>query len=206
MEKPPTFEIFTGGPLETNAYLMRAPGGVVLFDAPQDADRHFAGERIDWLVLTHGHFDHVMDAAAVVRRHGCRVAFHADTAPMVADGAFFKKHGFDIEFEPVAADLLLGEGRTEEIAGVPMDVLLVPGHCPGSLCFYIPPAGVLVGGDVLFSGGVGRWDLPGGNGPLLFDGIRKKLYPLEPATRVFPGHGPETTIGVERETNPFVVA
>jgi len=87
-----------------------------------------------------------------------------------------------------------------------MDVLLVPGHCPGSLCFYIPSAGVLVGGDVLFSGGVGRWDLPGGNGPLLFEGIRKKLYPLDAAVRVFPGHGPETTIGVERETNPFVTA
>ena len=206
MQNGISFETFTGGPLDTNAYLMRAPGGVVLFDAPQGADAHFAEERIDWLVLTHGHFDHVMDAAAIARRHRCKVAFHADTVAMVGDGSFFKKHGFDIEFEPVRADLLLGEGRTTAVAGVEMDVLLVPGHCPGSLCFYIPAAGVLVGGDVLFSGGVGRWDLPGGDGPLLFEGIRKKLYPLDAAVRVFPGHGPETTIGVERETNPFVTA
>jgi glyoxylase-like metal-dependent hydrolase (beta-lactamase superfamily II) len=90
------FKIFTGGPLDTNAYFFQTPSGNILFDAPQGADEHFAGEKIDWLILTHGHFDHVMDAAKIQRRHGCRVAFHPDTVPMLADGAFFKKHGFDI--------------------------------------------------------------------------------------------------------------
>ena len=198
------FKIFTGGALATNAFFIETPGGNVLFDAPQGADEAFADGRVDWLVLTHGHFDHVMDAAAIQRRHGCKVACHADTVPMIADGAFFKKHGFDVEFESVSPDLLLEEGGSAEIAGLDLQVLHVPGHCPGSLCFYFPKSGVLIGGDVLFREGVGRWDLPGGDGQLLFDGIRRKLYPLDPATRVLPGHGPETTIGHEKESNPYV--
>ena len=83
-------------------------------------------------------------------------------------------------------------------------VLEVPGHCPGSLCFFYPAEKVLIGGDVLFAGGVGRWDLPGGDGELLFRGIKCKLFPLGNDVTVLPGHGPPTTIGEERATNPFV--
>jgi glyoxylase-like metal-dependent hydrolase (beta-lactamase superfamily II) len=200
------FTIFTGGPLETNAYLLETPRGNLLIDAPQGADAHFAKQKIDWLLLTHGHFDHVMDAASIQKRHGCRIAFHADTAVMVGDGSFFKKHGFNIEYAPCRADLLLEEGPTREVAGIEMTVLLVPGHCPGSLCFYFPENGTLVGGDVIFREGVGRWDLPSGNGPQLFEGIRKKIFPLPPETRVLPGHGPATTVGYEIAHNPYVNA
>ena len=80
----------------------------------------------------------------------------------------------------------------------------MPGHSPGSLCFLARNEELLIGGDVLFAGGVGRWDLPGGDGELLFRGIRTKLYPLGDNVTVLPGHGPETTIGVEKRTNPFV--
>jgi len=181
------FKKFTGGPLDTNSYFFETPSGNLLFDAPQGADDYFSGHKIDWLLLTHGHFDHVMDAAKIQRRHGCRVAFHPDSVPMLEDGAFFKKHGFDIQYEPCHADLLH-----------------VPGHCPGSLCFYFPGDQLLVAGDVLFREGVGRWDLPGGDGPLLLEGIRKKIFPLPADTRVLPGHGPETTVGHELEWNPYV--
>jgi hydroxyacylglutathione hydrolase len=85
-----------------------------------------------------------------------------------------------------------------------MQVLEVPGHCPGSLCFFIREQQLLVGGDVLFAGGVGRWDLPGGDVEVLFSGIRQKLFPLGDAVTVLPGHGPPTKIGTERLTNPFV--
>jgi hydroxyacylglutathione hydrolase len=85
-----------------------------------------------------------------------------------------------------------------------MQVLEVPGHCPGSLCFFSRNDQVLIGGDVLFAGGVGRWDLPGGDVDLLFAGIRKKLFPLGDSVTVLPGHGPPTKIGTERLTNPFV--
>jgi len=198
------FQMFTGGPLDTNAYFLETPGGNLLFDAPQGADEHFSGQHVDWLLLTHGHFDHTADAARIRRRHGCQIGFHPDTAPMVTDPGFFRRHGFELEVEPFDADRLLDECPTCEVAGVSMQLLLVPGHCPGSLCFYFPDRGILVGGDVLFRGGVGRWDLPGGDGPLLFEGIRTKIFSLKPDTIVLPGHGPATTVGEEQASNPYV--
>jgi len=197
------FQPFTGGVLDTNAFLFRAPEGNILFDAPQGADAAFAGEKISLLVLTHGHYDHVADAAAIKRRHGCPVFMHGLTVPMVEDAEFFKRWGFQLEVEPVSADQLVDEGQYEWL-GEPVEVFHVPGHCPGSLCTLIPSQGVLIGGDVLFQGGVGRWDLPGGDHDALISGIQKSLMPLPDDTRVFPGHGPETTIGSERESNPYI--
>lgn len=198
------FKSFTGGDYATNCFLVEAPRGRILFDAPEGADRRFADEKIGLLVLTHGHWDHVADAAAVQRRHGCPVACHADTVPMVAEADFFERHGFPLRIEPVQPDRILAEGPGQDLLGLEFQVLEVPGHCPGSLCFHHRGEGVLVGGDVLFHGGIGRWDLPGGNGELLLRGIREKILPLPEATRVWPGHGPATTIGEEKAGNPFL--
>lgn len=198
------FKTFTGGAYETNSFLLPAPGGTILFDAPEGADDNFARERIGLLVLTHGHWDHTADAAAVSRRHGCPVVCHADTVPMISDPDFFERLGFPVRIEPLQADRVLAEGPGQDLLGSVFDVLDVPGHCPGSLCFHDPKAGILVGGDVLFEGGIGRWDLPGGNGEVLLDGIRRKILPLPPETVVLPGHGPVTTIGRERQHNPFL--
>lgn len=197
------FKTFTGGVLDTNCFLHESPRGRILFDAPQGADEAHAHTKIDLLLLTHGHFDHVADAAAIIKRHGCQVGFHPDTTPMVSDRNFFRRWGFELEVEPFTADLLIEEGPLE-LLGTPMDVFHVPGHCPGSLCFLLRQEATLVGGDVLFQGGVGRWDLPGSDKDLLFDGIRRKLLPLDDAIAVLPGHGPATTIGHERRTNPFL--
>lgn len=198
------FKTFTGGPYETNCFLVEGPGGNILFDAPEGADAHFAGEKIDLLVLTHGHWDHTADAAAIKRRHGCRVLCHADTVPMVSEGDFFQRLGFPLHIDPVTPDGLLGEGSGQELLGLATDILDVPGHCPGSLCFHFPQHGILVGGDVLFRGGIGRWDLPGGDGELLVRGIRGKILTLPSETAVLPGHGPDTTVGDEARENPFV--
>ena len=103
-----------------------------------------------------------------------------------------------------AGERLLEESAEKEIGGVPWQILLVPGHCPGSLCFLDPKSNFLFGGDVLFAGSVGRTDLPGGDAELLFTGIRQKLFTLHDDVKVFPGHGPATTIGIERRTNPYV--
>ena len=198
------FKSFTGGPYETNCFLVDAPGGKVLFDAPEGSDAEFADEKIGLLVLTHGHWDHTADAAAIQRRHGCPVACHAETVPMVSEEDFFQRAGFPLRIEPLQPDRILAEGRGQDLLGLNLDVLDVPGHCPGSLCFYCPQQAVVIGGDVLFKGGIGRWDLPGGNGPLLVRGIREKMLVLPDETVVLPGHGPATTVGAEKATNPFV--
>jgi glyoxylase-like metal-dependent hydrolase (beta-lactamase superfamily II) len=123
---------------------------------------------------------------------------------MISDPEFFRGFGYQLEIEPVEPDFLIDAASARDFLGLEMEVLEVPGHCPGSLCFFSRKEKLLVGGDVLFAGGVGRWDLPGGDGDLLFRGIKEKLYPLGDDVVVLPGHGPATTIGAERETNPFV--
>lgn len=216
------FKQFTGGMLETHAYLLEFPKGRVLIDAPEGADRAFAQTPIDLLLLTHGHFDHTFDAARVVKRHGCPVAMHADTVEMLADPYYFRRFGFDMEIQPLSPSFLLdASGATGEVPEIwsrlgwakdkgseenPLQIFHIPGHCPGSLCFYFPKTAQLFGGDVLFQSGVGRWDLPGGSKEELIAGIQNKLLPLPPETRVYPGHGPSTTIGEEKIQNPYVQA
>jgi glyoxylase-like metal-dependent hydrolase (beta-lactamase superfamily II) len=197
-------ETFTGGVFDTNCFLL--PDHGILIDAPQDAAEWLArtGDKVALLLLTHGHIDHVVDAARIKQEHGCRVGYHRDSIPLLTDRSFFKQFGFGWEIEPVEADFLIAETERTEFAGVAFRVLEVPGHCPGSLCFFGLADRVLFGGDVLFAGGVGRWDLPGGDGDLLFAGIREKVLPLGDDVRVLPGHGPATTIGVERRTNPYL--
>lgn len=195
---------FTGGDLETNSFLIPTPGGNILVDAPEGAAEEFQGIPISLLFLTHGHFDHVWDAAAVARNHGCPVAMHPDTERLLADRGLLRRLGIDLEIEPVAAGLTISSEGPLTLLGKDFRVFHVPGHCPGSLCLLDPVGGILYGGDVLFSGGVGRWDLPGGDRDLLLEGIRSKLLPLPDPTLVCPGHGPLTTIGRERIHNPYL--
>ncbi|MDH4470182.1 MAG: MBL fold metallo-hydrolase [Verrucomicrobiae bacterium] len=195
---------FTGGPVDTHSYLVSLPEGNLLIDAPEGSAAYFKEAPINLLVLTHGHFDHVMDAAKIVREHHCPVMMHRITEEIVADTGLLRRLGLDFHVEPVKASQYLVEGPHQLFLGHSFDIFEVPGHCPGSICFYDAAAGLLYGGDVLFAGGVGRWDLPGGDRELLLDGIQKKLLPLPPQTRVFAGHGAETTIGHEAETNPYL--
>ena len=201
-----TYESFCGGIFETNCYLLSAPGRAILFDAPDGACDWLESRHVDLklLLLTHGHFDHIPDVAKIKRRFHCSIGCHPQTAPMISDPEFFRSFGFELEIEPTQPDFLIQQTPSREFLGVEMQVLEVPGHCPGSLCFFSRKDQLLIGGDVLFAGGVGRGDLPGGDLNLLLDGIRKKLFPLGDDVTVLPGHGPPTTIGTERRTNPFL--
>ncbi|MGZ5503178.1 MAG: MBL fold metallo-hydrolase [Chthoniobacterales bacterium] len=200
------YETFCGGIFETNCYLLSAPEGPILFDAPDGTCEWLESRDIEpkLLLLTHGHFDHIPDVAKIKRRFGCPIGCHADTVPMISDPDFFRNYGFGLEIEPTDADILIEATPRREFLGRAFEILEVPGHSPGSLCFLSREDQLLIGGDVLFAGGVGRWDLPGGDGDLLFRGIKTKLYPLGDNITVLPGHGPPTTIGQERLTNPFV--
>lgn len=200
------YETFCGGIFETNCYLLHAPEGPILFDAPDGACEWLESRGIQpkLLLLTHGHFDHVPDMAKIQRRFGCEIGCHADCVPMISDPDFFRSYGFALEIETAQPDFLIEATPSRTFLGAEFEILDVPGHSPGSLCFLSRESEILIGGDVLFAGGVGRFDLPGGDGELLFRGIREKLYPLGDNITVLAGHGPPTTIGEERLTNPFV--
>jgi glyoxylase-like metal-dependent hydrolase (beta-lactamase superfamily II) len=200
------YETFCGGIFETNCYLFEASEGWILFDAPQGACEWLRSLNLapKLLLLTHGHIDHVQDLARVNREFGCPIGCHALTAPMISDPEFFRNFGFQLEIEPVQPDFFIEETPVRHFLGTEFQILEVPGHCPGSLCFFSRKHKLLVGGDVLFAGSIGRGDLPGGDIDLLITGIRKKIFPLGDDVTVLPGHGPPTKIGTERRTNPFV--
>jgi hydroxyacylglutathione hydrolase len=200
------YKQFCGGIFETNCYLLKAPQGSILFDAPEGSCEWVRSLGVDpkLLLLTHGHVDHVQDVARIKRQFGCSIGCHPLTAPMISDREFFRSVGFELEIEPAKPDFLIEETPSREFLGAQFQVLEVPGHCPGSLCFFLPKDRLLIGGDVLFAGSIGRGDLPGGDIDLLVQEIRKKLFPIGDEVAVLPGHGPPTTIGTERRTNPFV--
>jgi hydroxyacylglutathione hydrolase len=200
------YKHFCGGIFETNCYLLKAPQGWILFDAPESSCEWVRSLGVDLklLLLTHGHVDHVQDIARIKRQFGCPIGCHPLTAPMISDREFFRSFGFELEIEPAKPDFLIEETPSREFLGAQFQVLEVPGHCPGSLCFFLPKDRLLIGGDVLFAGSIGRGDLPGGDIDVLVQEIRKKLFPLGDEVTVLPGHGPPTAIGTERRTNPFV--
>ena len=195
--------MFTGGNLETNCYLIPCPEGNILVDAPEGSATAFEQKKVSLLLLTHGHFDHVWDAASLASRQECPVVMHSVTQDIVNDRNLLRRIGLDLEVTPVTAASFLSEGQIT-LLGKTFSIFEVPGHCPGSICLYDSQDGLLYGGDVLFAGGVGRWDLPGGDRDLLIGGIRSKLLPLPPETIVLPGHGPSTTIGREKTSNPYL--
>jgi hydroxyacylglutathione hydrolase len=199
-------QTFIGGIFDTNAYLIMGKGGNILFDAPTGSAEWVRdlGAKLDLLLITHGHVDHIDDAAKIKQIFGCQVAYHRDSLPLITDPDFFKRFGFYFEADPVTPDFLVQETPELDLCGLKFRVLLVPGHCPGSLCFYSSAHRFLIGGDVLFAGGIGRTDLPGGDFDLLLGGIREKILALPDATKVLPGHGPTTSIGEERQNNPFL--
>jgi glyoxylase-like metal-dependent hydrolase (beta-lactamase superfamily II) len=198
---------YTGGMVETNAYFVESSDGTLLIDAPEGAAA-FAlenGFKVSALVLTHGHFDHMWDAAEVAETFRCPVYYHRDDAALCENPTLMLRiMSLPGKLRPVQATRFLAEGEVFVHGEWKFGVLHVPGHCPGSICLYEREASVVFGGDVLFAGGVGRWDLPGGSKGVLLDGIRKKLMPLPDAVTVYPGHGPGTTIGDERRSNPYV--
>jgi hydroxyacylglutathione hydrolase len=205
--------VIPAGPIQTNAYLLTAPerGEAVLIDAPggirDEVAPILAREkcRLGELWITHGPWDHMQGAAEVVRATGalCR-AHEADRLLLENPRVMSAFMGEDLGLEPVAVSAWLRPGETLAALGLAAEVRHVPGHCPGNVLFYFPAAQAAFVGDALFQQGVGRTDLPGGDSDELARSIRTQIYTLPPATVVYPGHGPETTVGEEKSLNPFV--
>src|SRR5450432_3056040 len=129
------YETFCGGIFETNCYVLDAPEGSILFDAPDGACAWLESRGIEpkLLLLTHGHFDHIPDVAKIRRRFGCQIGCHADTVPMISDPDFFRNYGFGLEIEPTEADILIEATPRREFLGREFVIFEVPGHSLGSL-------------------------------------------------------------------------
>lgn len=205
--------VLPAGPIQTNAYLLtdEALGGAVLIDAPGDVWREvrpiLAREncRVDELWLTHGHWDHMQGAAEVVRASGATVRAHEDDRALIETPAVMSEFLLPgITLEPVKIDKTVTPGQRLRALGREAEVRHVPGHCPGSVLFYFAAEGAAFTGDALFAGSVGRVDFPGGSMEVLARSIRTQIYTLPDETRVYPGHGPDTTVAREKRGNPFV--
>jgi glyoxylase-like metal-dependent hydrolase (beta-lactamase superfamily II) len=197
---------YTGGLAATNAYLLDLGGHLLAIDAPEGFLDFLKKRKIKphSLFLTHGHWDHIWDAADIAEWAGCPVYYHPDSAFLCLEPDAMLAFGLPQKLRPVQATQLLDETTPLPSSWSQARLLHVPGHCPGSLCFYLPESNQLFGGDVLFEDAVGRWDLPGGSRDLLLRGIREKILPLPQKTVVYPGHGATTTVGREKTLNPFL--
>jgi glyoxylase-like metal-dependent hydrolase (beta-lactamase superfamily II) len=158
------------------------------------------------LLNTHGHGDHIGGNAALKEAFpAAPLIIGVNDEPLLTDAMANLSAPFGMEVLSPPADRLVREGDAIEAAGIRLEVLDVPGHSPGHVIYlYRAAPHVVFGGDVLFLGSVGRTDFPGSDGPRLFEGIRTKLFALPADTVVYPGHGPVTTVGHEKRTNPFV--
>ena len=199
---------YTGGFCATNAYLLETPAGNILIDAPDGAAAWLAdqGKRADHLLLTHQHFDHVDDAAAV-QQAGAKVHAMEDySKEFTLEDLFNAGFGASIAVPPFRVDWRLdpSSGLPLELCGLSFQLFHLPGHAPDSVVFHLPAAGCAFVGDTLMCGGIGRTDLPRGGHGMLLDGIRRHLLTLPPETVILSGHGPQTTIGEELRHNPFL--
>lgn len=209
-------ERFILGPIQTNSYLIADPSAqktVVIDPAWEGSQIVKEARKRGWTMtaiwLTHAHFDHIGGVAGVVdenppgKRDPLPIGLHQE------DMEIWKNKGgapmFGMELDPgPQPNLLFEHGQSLSLGSLRFEVRFAPGHTPGHVMFYCAEEEVLFSGDVLFQGGIGRTDLPGGNHRNLLHSIQTQVLSLPDSTRVYSGHGPPTTVGRERERNPFL--
>lgn len=197
------------GPLQANCFIFgcERTRQAAVIDPGDEADRILLaladrGLTVTHILNTHGHFDHVGANRRLKQATGAPILIHALDAPMLRLLArTAAAWGMAAENSP-DPDRLIAEGETIPVGDLALQVIHTPGHTPGGVSFYAD--GCLFVGDTLFAGSVGRTDFPGGDFDTLRRSIQGKLFRLPDEVRVFTGHGPETTIGEEKRTNPFV--
>ena len=162
------------------------------------------GWEVSHILLTHSHFDHVGGLAELKTATNAPIYIHPDAVAMLEMAEMAASRWNIPIIPPPPADKMLAEGDIIEVGKQKLEVLFTPGHAPGHVCFYLREHNVLFDGDVLFQQSIGRTDLPGGNYDLLMQSIVEKLLPLPDETHVLSGHGPATTIGQEKQWNPFL--
>lgn len=205
-----TFQKYALGALQTNAYVVvnsQRTHAIVIDPGTADGTlmRKLDGLKVEAILLTHAHFDHIGGVDALRKKYGCPVYIHSAEKDWLTDAA---KNG-SLRWSDVTPAIvtdppehLLADGQELQFVGETFVVKHTPGHSPGSVGFLV--GDLLFAGDALFRRSIGRTDLPGGSQDQLNRSIREKLYVLPDDVLVLPGHGPETTIGEERRENPYV--
>lgn len=204
------FEHRVVGPLQCNCYVVgdRETKQAIVIDPGDDADGIAEslmqrGLTVTAIVATHAHFDHIVAAERLRELTGAPFLLHPEDKPLLPwmqeSGRLFL--GVDLPAPP-EVDTDANEGDKIKAGDVELEVVHTPGHSPGSISLV--SGGAVFSGDTLFAGSIGRTDLPGGETQALLDAVRDKLFTLNDAMPVYPGHGPMTTLGEEKESNPFV--
>jgi len=199
---------FALGPLQTNCYLVRVDGaasaGVVVDPGGEAAELRVQLGRLGTtcaaILITHGHFDHVGGVADLAEATGAPVYMPEGERDRLERYSEFAPAG--MPGRPHTPDHLLAGGETIDVAGLAFDCVAIPGHSPAHFAIHVE--GHLFSGDLLFAGSVGRVDLPGGDWDTLLDSVRLLADRYPPETIVYPGHGPQTTLGAELQRNPFL--
>jgi hydroxyacylglutathione hydrolase len=204
-------ETFPVGPLQCNCTILGddAAGEAIVIDPGDDINRIHRrltelGLKLKQILVTHGHIDHVGGAVKLKRLTGAPILLNENDLPLLNMMDMQAAWVGTPTPEVAPPDDQLAEGMTVGLAAYPAQVLHTPGHTQGSVCLHFAPLNMVIAGDTLFAGSIGRTDLPGGNGRQIIESIESRLMALPESTRVIPGHGPETTIGRERESNPFL--
>lgn len=199
------------GPLDVNCYILWDSSAKEAFVIDPGGDGDEIKKAVDkrglkavYIVNTHGHFDHVGADGELKKAFGAHLAIHSKDAPLMKEahehGAFF---GVTTPESP-EPDMLLEDGEILKAGSIGLKVIHTPGHTKGGICLYSKDDGLLFTGDTLFAGSIGRTDFEGGSFEEIMRSITAKLLPLGDTVRVLPGHGPESTIGEEKRTNPFI--
>ncbi|MGQ9919919.1 MAG: MBL fold metallo-hydrolase [Desulfobacca sp.] len=203
-------KVLSVGMLESNCYILGDEDSreAVVIDPGGDSPDILAvlqkeNLRLKTIINTHGHFDHVGANQALVEATGAPIAIHAADAPMLsqpsAEALFFTGG----RLQPSQASILLAEGDVVEFGPYQLKVLHTPGHTLGGICLVLQHEPIVYVGDTLFAGSIGRTDFPGGSFADLIQSVKNKIFPLGDHYLVLPGHGPATTVGQERQHNPF---
>ncbi len=202
---------------QTNTYLIYREGNVdsdgftpVIFVDPAEQGAGIyqklkeMGYKVEAILLTHGHFDHITGAEELKKKSGAQIYAYEKEVDVLADP---RKNVSTMVGSSVSlkADFLCKDGDILEKAGVQVKVIATAGHTEGGCCFYIEEIGALLSGDTLFEGSVGRTDFPTGSMAVLVRNVKEKLFVLPEETVVYPGHGPATSIGEEKRSNPFII-
>lgn len=202
-------QMYTGGPVMCNGYLVKGKDGYLAIDAPEGftawaLSRLPEKGALKHLLITHQHFDHVQDAANLQAATGCAIHAFAPYSSGLTLAENARQWGIPGP-PPFQVDDAFGASKTSAgWGGLTWQLHYIPGHSTDGMAYGLPEAACAFVGDILFSGSVGRTDFPGGSMGKLIRGIREKLLPLPPKTRIFSGHGPETTLQEEILDNPYL--